>query len=227
MIQRNGFSLIELAIAIALSSIVAAGTLSVFFSQSKAINNDEHRTQNEILSESIYNDLSRLMRHAILDTLDIQYGSGQLNTDEPEIADDMITIDFAIPADYPIWPNDQSPFDKNWIRLQWSNMASSNQPYGIMIGTAKDKALLSTALLSALDSGENNYVIANLDFWPLSAGGQPLGSPQATPEGGYLLQVSARSKGSDPSYQNPKLPVNSPLTHNRTHIVSGLVAPRN
>lgn len=223
----KGFSLVELMIAIALSSIIAAGSLTLFFSQSRAIDNDERRSQNMALSENIFTELNSLLRHAIASTINIQYGSGRLNSDEVELDDDMITIDFSLPPDYPIWPNDKLPYDKPWVRLQWSNNPNGDNPNNLLIGTAATDTALAFTTLAPLHTSEDISIVANIDLWPLDSAGQPLASPQATPSGGYLLQLSSRTINADSSYFNPKLDQEDPLVHFRTNQTSGIVSPRN
>ena len=225
--QQKGFTLIELMISILLASVITAGTMSLFFSQNNTINADEIRTQNLTLSDNIFTDLNSLFRHAANDTIDIQYGNGRLNNANPELENDTITVDFSIPASFPIWPNNVSPFEKNWIRLKWENLSNSEAPYALLIGTASNRTALSNALLSPLNSGDKEIIIANLDIWPLNETGLVQENPQDPALGGYLLQVNTRTRSADPSYQNPKLPSNSPLAQHRTHMTSGIVSPRN
>ena len=224
---QKGFTFIELLISVALASAVAISSMSLFFSQNSTINSDEVRTKNIALSENIFTDINRLFRHAITDSIDIQYGTGQRNDDSPEITDDMITVDLSIPGGFAIWPNDQTPFDKNWVRLQWQNTTNSETAYALLIGTASTKAGLSTTALQQLDTGTNDVIISNLDIWPLDTSGQPLGSPQAKAGGGYRLQINTRTQKAENGYQNPQLLASSPYSHYRTHTTSGIVSPRN
>jgi len=224
---QKGFTFIELVISIALASVVAISSMSLFFSQNSAINSDEVRSKNIALSENIFTDINRLLRHAISNSIQIQYGTGQRNDDSPEMTDDMITVDLSIPGGFPIWPNDQAPFDKNWVRLQWQNTTSSETPYALLIGTALSKAGLATVALQKIDTGENDVIISNVDVWPLDTSGQPLGNPQAKADGGYRLQINTRTQKAENGYQNPQLLASSPYAQYRTHTTSGIVSPRN
>ncbi|MDH5216207.1 MAG: prepilin-type N-terminal cleavage/methylation domain-containing protein [Gammaproteobacteria bacterium] len=224
---QKGFTFIELVISIGLASVVAISSMSLFFSQNSAINSDEIRTKNIALNENIFTDINRLFRHAISESIQLQYGTGQRNDDSPEIIDDMITIDLSIPGGFPIWPNDKPPFEKNWVRIQWQNSATSITPYALSISTAPSKTGLSTAALQPINSGENDVIISNIDIWPLDTSGQPLGNPQAKAEGGYRLQINTRTKKTENGYQNPQLLPSDPYAQYRTHTTSGIVSPRN
>lgn len=224
---QKGFTFIELVISIGLASVVAISSVSLFFSQNNAINSDELRTKNIALSENIFTDINRLFRHAITESIQLQYGTGQRNDDAPELIDDMITVDLSIPDGFPIWPNDKPPFDKNWVRIQWQNSATSETPYALLIGTAPSKTGLSTTAFQQINTGQNDIIISNIDIWPLDTFGQPLGNPQAKAEGGFRLQINTRTQTAENGYQNPQLLSSDPYAQYRTHTTSGIVSPRN
>lgn len=217
----RGYSLIEMMISVTLASLLFAAAASVFFQQSHHI---ERETVREIAvheCHSTFDKLGRLLRQAQLDTIDIQYGSGKSNT-EPESANDSIQITFALPESYSIWPNDVAPFDRNWVRVAWTNGASPN-PYGITIANAVSESALSNAptiSFAGNTNDESNARISNFD----------LDRQEVTDKihsAGYVLRVSARSDRADATYTNPDLPKESPLRHFRTCTTSGVVSPRN
>lgn len=230
MMRQSGFTLVELMLAVLLATLLTAGALNIYLSQSRIIQSEEQRADNSTLGNSTYAVLSRLLRHALIDTIDINYNGGQFNQDiqqYPEIANDSITIEFALPDGFPVWPNDKSPYDQNWIRLQWTNDANSTEKYVINIATASSKAALNNASYVALTSEDNNTLIANLDIWPLDENGQRLTSAQSVASGGYQFQLSARARKANLDYTNPDMLAENPLVSHRIHNVSSVIVPRN
>ncbi|MDH5545166.1 MAG: prepilin-type N-terminal cleavage/methylation domain-containing protein [Gammaproteobacteria bacterium] len=228
--SQQGFSLVEMMIAITLASLITIMALSMYFIQDRNIGIEEKRSGNITLSETSYSSLSRLLRHALSNTVTINYGNGRLNTannDSPEISSDEMTVDFSLPPNYPIWPNDKLPYDKPWVRLHWSNRPQADAPYSITIATAANPADLANATPGKLTPDEGENLIANLDFWPLDANGNVQASPQAAAPGGYLLSVTSRTTIPDQNYQHPRLAQNNPLAQFRTHSLQGVVSPRN
>lgn len=219
--KSRGAGLIELMISVTLASLLFAAAATVFLQQNRHISRETAREIAVQECNSAFDKIGRLLRLAQAGDVEVEYGKGQSN-DEPEIANDSIQITFAIPPNFPVWPNDVAPFDRNWIRIAWSNSGATNA-YGITIANATSRAGLASAPAMAFagdNANDHNARISNLDF-----DRQDLAQPNQG--AGYVLRVSARSARADANYNNPGFGPNDPLRHFRTCTASGVVSPRN
>lgn len=229
--REHGFTLLELMVAIALSTFIVALVLTVFFKQQNFITHESQRQATAYEARLGFMIIDRLIRQAESASIVVDYGGkGALN--EPQstaLESDEITVDFTLPSGYPIWPNDISPYDRPAVRLHWSSAPGPDQ-HVVSYATAPNMAGLAAQTLAPLIGGASKYtpLIVNFDLWPLQDNGltpQPKKSDPA--KGGYLLSVSTRSGSPDPTYQNPAYGEKHPLRHFYVHTASSAVTPRN
>jgi len=227
----KGFSLIELMIAMVIAAIMSLAVLSIFVNQTTHLVHETQRDSAVQEANRTFDLISRLLRQAQKDSIDISYpGSTKVNDENiPEITNDAISIDFTLPTGFNIWPNDQAPYENNNVRLKWDNKNNSENPYVIQIANASNAGGISNFDLKDLagDNSGDQARIINLDIWPLADQRNLQNSVSQAANNGYLLRVTARTAQKDSSYVNPNVSADSPQKHFRTYTVSGVISPRN
>lgn len=226
MHRNNGHTLIELMVALALAALLMVGTISLFVAQAGVIQKETQRDQAAREAQLAFDILSRLLRQAEADSIQITYPAyPSPNGDTIEVDGDAILVDFEVPQGYAIWPADGVD---NAIRVTWSNDENAVLPHAVRMANTGTLSTLDDADLQTLAGGNLGLTprVVNLDLWPLSAPGSLQTSPDEAPVAGYLLRVTVRTAKPDPSYINPLNP-DGPYRHYRTYTASGVVAPRN
>ncbi len=228
--KQTGHTISELMVAITLALTLSAAALTIYMGQTALISSEAQRSQATNEAHTAFTTLSRILRQAETDSVNIVYkNNAKPNSDnEAEIANDAIQIDFLLPSDYPIWPNDTPPYQHNAIRVSWSNDLNDAAPYTIQIASAITIAGLAATPLRAI-AGSNtadNARIINLDLWPLSDVNTLQANPSAKTEIGYLLRVTSRTGKKDLSFINTLAPDGN-LRHFRTFSISSTISPRN
>jgi len=246
--SESGLSLIEMMVSITVAMILSIVVLMLFSGQMRTFAQvaSKENTEQEVLSAS--NVLSQLLRQAILcqDTrctpapvsIDIDYtvggNLGGYSGNVLRVANKTVTVDFTIPENYAVWPNNTPPFTNNAIRLSW--VEDINQANGGQLTISAAANNLSHTAASTLPLlGNSNLVVTNFDFWPKTATGQYAGDTTCTnatrtgcPYGGYELTITARSNKSDYTYTNT-LDANNALGLQkfRTVTLSSNISPHN
>lgn len=144
----QGFTLIEMMISIVVASLLSIAVVNTFTSQSSMFTTQSQRNRMANDGRDAYEVISRLLRQAEASSIATSISAGST------------TIDFTIPAGFPVWPNTTAPYDNNAVRLQWSS--SGNHANRVRIGTASSIAALSSAELATLagdTSGSNTQII--------------------------------------------------------------------
>ena len=227
--KENGFTLIELMVAITLATMMSLGVLSIYVNQSGTISSEIQRDTTAQAAHQAFDSVSRLLRHAEQNSILISYGTGKkYNTnDEQEITNDAISVKFTLPANQDIWPNTHidNATDKNAIQLKWHN-GTDPSPYQIQISNASSIGELGSAnvkILAGSDKGSLARVI-NLDVWPLLSLSEKQASVTGDANSGYFLRVTTRASEPDFTYNDG---TDGTYKNYRTYTVSGVVAPRN
>lgn len=231
IVDRNkGFSLVELMVAITLATLMSLGVLGIFVNQTGNITHESQRDIATLEANRSFDVLSRLLRQAYKADININYPTGtSLNQENtPEISNDAVVVDFLLPANFSIWPNDKPPYNNNAIRISWNNNSSSESGYKIQMAKANSLDALSSAPLQDIAGANSDSLarIINLDVWPMQNPRTTQASASADGEYGYLLRVTTRTANPDMSFENPDDP-DGPLQRYRTHTVSGIIFPRN
>lgn len=162
MKHTKGFTLIELMIGLAVSSIIAIGVMKAYIGQSKVIVQQTRTTQATEDGREAFTLISRLLKQSVSSTITI---------DQPDA--NNTTIDFTIPEGYAIWPNEVAPYTNNAVRLSWSDeggdahkiflsIAGSIADLGAAVATpfAGDTATGNTQIssLTLNDNGDGSYL---------------------------------------------------------------------
>ena len=229
--KNQGFSFIELMVATTIAAFMSLTVLSIYVSQTTHLTQETQRGSAMQEANRTFDLISRLLRQAQKETIDIAYPSATIVNSEttPEIINDAINITFSLPSGFNIWPNDKAPYANNRIRLKWDNKNTSDNPYVIQIANATNTNGISDLDLKDLagDNSGDQARIINLDIWPLADQRNLQSTVTQTANNGYLLRVTARGATQDLSYINPDITDDSPLKHFRTYTVSGIISPRN
>ena len=234
--RAAGFTLIEMMVTLAVGSMIAIGVLAAFTGQADAIRQETARDSTTKEIDTAFNTVADLLRHAQASSVVLSYGaSGQRNPVDailkrvtPYVADDALTVDFMLPADLSIWPNDVAPFANRAVRLTWTNQIGSAERDTLLIGTATTIAGLAGTTMMRLSGSavEGSPHIINFDLWPLTDKFVPATTATALAATGYLLQLDARAGQIDASYDN-KIAGMETLKRYRIASASGAVTPRN
>jgi len=207
--------MMELMVGITISSLLTIAVVTVFASQTAVFTKQSSRNQAAEDAWDAYALLSNLIKHANINSFDLNYDSGERNTGDPvpiEVADDEFNVDFTLPVGMGVWPNNAVPFDQNQIRITWSNTGAAK--YKVMISTSPDGMNYSQPILVSGGEDRGISAVVNLDLWPLDADGQPQAAAGDVALSGYQMVLSTRagykSGDSDPVF-----------------TVTGMIVPRN
>ncbi len=220
-----GHTLVEMMVALTLASTLSLGALTVYLNQSSSIHQESQRGEQALDAHTVLDRVDYLLRHAIHDSIRLDYGDGGLNEEnELEKSDDALQLTFALPRGLAIWPNDQPPFERHWLRLFWHNNQNAALPYALTLASAERENDLPA--VGQIIAGGDQGAVINFDVWPLSSDGRPLARHDDNAAGGYLLRLSLRAKQPDPSYVHPRVS-DGQLRHYRSQTLATIVAPRN
>lgn len=228
--RARGFTLIELMIALVISSCVALGVVTLIANTARDSMQQTNQATASLDARQIFHLLTDMIRMAEIcavcgQTLDITYPGGAVINPNPDKAqtqtNDSIRMDFTIPTGYKVWPNVLSPYAQNAVRLEWSNSTGR-----VTVASATSKAGLNAASVTDMVSlSPNASRVMNIDVWPLDAVGnrQPLATSKAL--SGYEVCVVVRPPRQDSTYSNPE--DTGILLHYRTAEVCGTIISRN
>lgn len=228
--RSRGFTLIEMMVAIAVGSLIVIGVVSVFTGQTDAVKNETARDSLQKELTSTLATVTTLLRHAEAASIKLTLGNGSKRNDTGQlfVADDSLTVDFMLPANLSIWPNDVAPFSNRAVRLTWTNDIASTGRDTLHIATAATLAGLAGATLTRVSGAatEGSPRVANFDLWPVNSTGDPTAAVTDAALGGYLIQLDIRAGQIDATYENPLDP-KGPLKNYRTVSASTHFMPRN
>ena len=139
--RYNGYTLIELLIALLISSIVVIAFVSTFATQLSTVATQAKRTQIEEEGREVFSVLMRLLRTANSASITITQNANDLR------------IDFTIPSGFNIWPNTVPPFTNNAIRIAWKN--NGNNANQILLSNTSQLNLLNAAPTLTLAGAAN------------------------------------------------------------------------
>ncbi|MDQ7072385.1 MAG: prepilin-type N-terminal cleavage/methylation domain-containing protein [Gammaproteobacteria bacterium] len=129
--RYTGYTLIELLIALLISSIVVIAFVSSFATQLSTVATQAKRTQIEEDGREVFSILMRLLRTANSSSITITQNANDL------------LVDFTIPSGFNIWPNTVAPFTNNAVRISWAN--NGNNANQIRLSNAPQLNLLNVA----------------------------------------------------------------------------------
>lgn len=150
--SSRGFTLVELLVAMIIGMFVSLAAVAAFSAHSRTVFNQMTYNQSaEDVSEA-FALLSRLILQAERSNITISGVTtvGACTTD--------ITIDLAVPAGFRVWPNLTAPYDKNWVRIVFSD--SGANAHSITIANAVSGGLgAATAMpFAGSDTGNNTKI---------------------------------------------------------------------
>ena len=218
----QGVGMIEILVGIVISSLLTIAVITVYMSQNLMFKQQSSRNYAAADTWDVYGLISGILRHAQINSFNINYGAtGGLNPDDPveielldddlSVKNDEITVLFSVPTGMNIWPNDVAPFNRNVMRMTWTNNGADS--YRIEIATDDGGGFSDPIILAGGNQGGNTRII-NFDVWPMNAQGERQAAVTDPPIGGYQIVVSTRAAmqngNSDPVF-----------------TVSGIILPRN
>jgi len=150
MKYNKGYTLVELMVGLAVSSIIAIGVMKAYVGQTVVVVKHARTTQATEDGREAFTVISRLLKQSIASSITVNQPNAN-----------STTIDFMILAGFPIWPNTTAPFSNNAVRLSWTNEGSDANK--ILLATSSNMADLGTAVATPLagDSSIKNTQIAS------------------------------------------------------------------
>lgn len=127
-----GFTLTELMVGLTVSSLVALATVTAFSQQSGVIVQQTLMAQSQSDGRQAQEIVLRLLRQAHRDSIVAGNVTGGHE------------ITFTLPVGVAIWPNDDSPFDRNNVRIVWDD-TDFDLAIGAATGTVADADLKAFA----------------------------------------------------------------------------------
>jgi type IV pilus assembly protein PilW len=145
----KGLTLIELMIALAISSIVAIGVMKAYVGQTVVIVKQARITQITEDGREAFSVISRLLKQAQQSSITIT---------QPNV--NNTTIDFTLPTGLAIWPNNTAPYINNAVRLSWTDQGANASK--ILLATADSIGNLAAAATLSLagDSSVKNTQVS-------------------------------------------------------------------
>ena len=150
--KQLGMTFIESMVSIAVASILSLAVITTFSTNSSVMMAHSLKTKANEEGKAAFDMISRLVRQA-------NHASIEINTTE-----NSTTLDLTLPAGYPIWPNDVSPYTDNAVRIQWENSESSGNANQIRIGKANSLTGLNSAVLETLVGHSSSMETSIVDF---------------------------------------------------------------
>lgn len=237
MYKQRGYTLIEMMVALTIAMVISIATMYLYSGQVRTFYYTARKQQTTEEIQAAFEAVTVLIRQAEMcltctptQQISITYPIGIANPNGPKtpyLANDSISLDFAVPSGYAIWPNDTAPYTNNAMHLSWS------QATGTLLlsdGLTAAAAQAASGVAIAGSSGRLNTRIVNFDVWPLviGAGNTPTPGTNANdkPIAGYHVVMTARIGASDASYVN-QLDPNGPMRNYRTITYEADILPRN
>ncbi len=199
--NARGHSLVELMIAVALSTLLGVGVVALYAHQSALARQMDEHGQRRLQLQDHYDRLASLLRQARQHSIRIQTLPTPPRADGREGPDDHLIVDLTLPPGLPLWPNTDG--ERPAVRIHWR--ADDGR---IRIATARRREQLPQAPAHLLGLA-SDPPIDDVDLWPLQAPERLQDRADAPPLAGYRLSLRI-DRGGGP-----------PVT------VSGTIAPRN
>ena len=149
--KQLGMTFIESMVSIAVVSILSLAVITTFSTNSSVMMAHSLKTKANEEGKAAFDMISRLVRQT-------NHASIEIKTTETST-----TLDLTLPAGYPIWPNDVSPYTDNAVRIQWENSESGNANQ-IRIGKANSLTGLNSAVLETLVGHSSSMETSIVDF---------------------------------------------------------------
>lgn len=176
----RGFTLVELMVGMVIGLLVSAAAVAAFIAHTRTVYQQVGYNQAAEDINEAYAVLYRLLLQAERESIDISTteSGGELTT---------TTVVLALPADFPIWPNQTSPYDKNWVRIDWNKSGGNAEQ--ITIRNAATEGGLAGAAATVLTGGssDNNTRITQMS----------LDEDESTAPSTYLFAISGKSYARD------------------------------
>ena len=236
MRKHCGYSLVEIMVSLTIAMMISIATVYLFIAQLHTFYHTARKQQTTEEIQAAFEAVTNLLRQAEMcltcnpaQQISITYAAGVANPNGPKVpylANDDISLDFTVPAGYPIWPNDTAPYAGNAMHLTWSQ---ANGTLLLSNGPNTAAAQGNPGVVIAGSTGKLNTRIVNFDVWPLTVGaGAPI--PGATagdkPTAGYHVVITARVGTKDATYINQLDPA-GPMRNYRTITYEADILPRN
>ncbi len=148
--ENAGFTIVELMVAVLVSSLLAIAAVTVFAKQSVFFTGQAKRGQAGMVGLTTLNILGRLLREAEKGSVSITSAAGST------------TVDFVLPPGFSIWPNTTAPYLNNSIRVSWTN--AGNQANQLLVRNAASSAALPAAAPISLAGSSTNLNVIITDF---------------------------------------------------------------
>lgn len=185
-----GFSLIEMMIALTVTMVMTIGVALIYAGQIRTFSQTARKAQTTQEAQSAFEVVASLVRQAEMCLTCINQQTVSITNP----AANSVQVDFTVPAGYPVWPNDVSPYTNNAMRIEWS---SGNKDLRISAGSSVlDAPTLRTPIAIAGATGNMNTKITDFTIWPMvvdTAGAVTAGALSTTkPTAGYRIAMTAK-----------------------------------
>ncbi|HEX5337542.1 MAG TPA: type II secretion system protein [Gallionella sp.] len=237
MRKPNGYSLVEMMVALTIAMALSISTMFLYSGQVHAFYHTARKQQTTEEIQAAFEAVTDLLRQAEMcltctptQQITISYPAGVANPNgatTPYLANDSIALDFTVPGGYAIWPNDTAPYTNNAMHLSWSQ---ADGKLLLSNGADATAAQAASAVAIAGSTGRMNTRIVNFDVWPMAIGASSVPAMGAAagdkPTAGYHVVITARVGTPDPTYTNPLDP-NGAMRNYRTVTYETDILPRN
>jgi len=214
-------------ISMVIAGLMSVAVMQLFIAETNHIRQESHRDITAVETQTLFETLSRLLRMAQVDSINIQSATPP-DADQLRQDNDSLDIRFTLPENYRVWPNDQADsnglYSNNQIRLYWQNNGQTELKNDTLYIAWSTPENIEQANLLALNNASTPII--NLDIWPTKADQTPADNANITEAGGLLINMISRSPGQDLTFNN-SLDTTGEFKHIRTHQSSTIVAPRN
>jgi len=143
--KQSGMSMVELMVSLTVASVLSLAVLASFASQSEIFINQSRRAQSYDDGRMAFDVLTRLLRHAESDSIDITDNGTDL------------LAKFTVPAGFPIWPNLSGSFTDNHIFIKWADHDDAANGY------AKDQIRLAKSSSASVPAADQFVTLAGAD----------------------------------------------------------------
>lgn len=177
---NKGFTLVELMVGMVIGLLVSAAAVSAFLAHTRTVYQQVGYNQAAEDINEAYAVLYRLLLQA-------QRSSIAISTTQSGGNPASTTIDLALPAGFPVWPNQTSPWTSNWVRIAWSKSGGNAEQITIKKAlNAGGLAGASATILTGGSSGNNTRITR-----------MSLDEDESTSPSTYMFAISGKSYARD------------------------------